>query len=105
MLNNNETEEGMTTVKGIDELAFAAAVAGDIYNMTSLLQYGWNGDATLGSWLTTNCKWVVDGLAGLEERVLVPFLLQVSVTVSSSSMPQATRLGSLHGRRPWRMYS
>ena len=35
MLNNNETEEGMTTVKGIDELAFAAAVAGDIYNMTS----------------------------------------------------------------------
>ena len=67
MLNNNETEEGMTTVKGIDELAFAAAVAGDIYNMTSLLQYGWNGDATLGSWLTSNCKWVVDGLAGLEE--------------------------------------
>ncbi len=43
MLNANETEEGMTSVKGIDELAFAAAVAGDIYNMTSLLQYGWNG--------------------------------------------------------------
>ena len=46
MLNANETEKGMTSVKGIDELAFAAAVAGDIYNMTSLLQYGWNGDAT-----------------------------------------------------------
>ena len=67
MLNANETEKGMTSVKGIDELAFAAAVAGDIYNMTSLLQYGWNGDATLGSWLTSNCKWVVDGLAGLKE--------------------------------------
>lgn len=67
MLNANETEAGMTSVKGIDELAFAAAVAGDIYNMTSLLQYGWNGDATLGSWLTSNCNWVVEGLKGLEE--------------------------------------
>ncbi|MCI5930746.1 MAG: imelysin, partial [Prevotella sp.] len=66
MLNANETEAGMTSVKGIDELAFAAAVAGDIYNMTSLLQYGWNGDATLGSWLTSNCNWVVEGLKGLE---------------------------------------
>ena len=66
MLNANETEEGMTSVKGIDELAFAAAVAGDIYNMTSLLQYGWNGDATLGSWLDSNCKWVVDGLKTIE---------------------------------------
>ena len=67
MLNANETEEGMTSVKGIDELAFAAAVSGDIYNMTTLLQYGWNGDATLGSWLNNNCKWVIDGLAGLEK--------------------------------------
>ncbi len=67
MLNANETAEGMTTVKGIDELAFAAAVAGDIYNMTSLLQYGWNGDSELGSWLNNNCKWVIDGLKDLEE--------------------------------------
>ena len=67
MLNANETAEGMTSVKGIDELAFAAAVSGDIYNMTTLLQYGWNGDATLGSWLNNNCKWVIDGLAGLED--------------------------------------
>ena len=66
MLNANETEEGMTSVKGIDELAFAAAVAGDIYNMTSLLQYGWNGDTTLGSWLTNNCNWVIEGLKDLE---------------------------------------
>ena len=33
MLNANETEKGMASVKGIDELAFAAAVAGDIYNI------------------------------------------------------------------------
>ena len=67
MLNNNETEEGMESVKGIDELAFAAAVSGDIYNMTTLLQYGWNGDATLGSWLTSNCNWVIEGLKNAEE--------------------------------------
>lgn len=67
MLNANETTEDMTTVKGIDELAFAAAVAGDIYNMTSLLQYGWNGDSELGSWLNNNCKWVIDGLKDLED--------------------------------------
>ncbi len=67
MLNANETADGMTSVKGIDELAFAAAVAGDIYNMTSLLQYGWNGESALGSWLNTNCKWVIDGLKDLED--------------------------------------
>ena len=59
----NETEEGMTSVKGIDELAFAAAVSGDLMNMTALLKYGWTEDATTGSWLTSNCKWVVDGTA------------------------------------------
>lgn len=67
MLNANETAKDMTSVKGIDELAFAAAVAGDIYNMTTLLQYGWNGDATLGSWLNSNCKWVIEGLKNAEE--------------------------------------
>ena len=59
----NETEEGMTSVKGIDELAFAAAVSGDLMNMTALLKYGWTEDATTASWLTSNCKWVVDGTA------------------------------------------
>lgn len=57
----NETEEGMTSVKGIDELAFAAAVSGDLMNMTALLNYGWTADATTGSWLTSNCKWVLNG--------------------------------------------
>lgn len=59
-LKTTDTEEGMTSVNGIDELAFAAAVSGDIRNMTSLLYYGWTADATTGSWLTSNCKWVVD---------------------------------------------
>lgn len=57
----NETEEGMTSVKGIDELAFAYAVSGDLMNMTSLLKYGWSEDATTGSWLKSNCNWVLEG--------------------------------------------
>lgn len=44
-LKANETEESMTSVKGIDELAFLAAVAGDVKNMTALLEYTWMGDA------------------------------------------------------------
>ncbi len=44
-LQTNETEESMTSVKGIDELAFLAAVAGDVKNMTALLEYTWMGDA------------------------------------------------------------
>ena len=44
-LKANDTEEGMTSVKGIDELAFLAAVAGDVKNMTALLEYTWMGDA------------------------------------------------------------
>ncbi len=69
-LKANETEEGMTSVKGIDELAFVAAVSGDLYNMTSLLYYGWTADATLGTWLSSNCKWVLDNTkyAGLSSE-------------------------------------
>lgn len=44
-LQANETDEGLTSVKGIDELAFLAAVAGDVKNMTALLEYTWMGDA------------------------------------------------------------
>lgn len=44
-LKANETEEGMTSVKGIDELAFLAAVAGDVKNMTAMLEFTWMGDA------------------------------------------------------------
>lgn len=59
----NETEDKMTSVSGLNELAFAAAISGDLRNMTSLLKYGWTADATTGSWLTSNCKWVLDGTA------------------------------------------
>ncbi len=65
--NADDSSEGMASVHGHDELAFAAAVAGDIYNMTTLLQYGWNGDAALGNWLTSNCNWVIEGLKNAEE--------------------------------------
>ena len=44
-LQANETEEGMTSVKGSDEIAFLNAVAGDIKNMTALLEYTWMGSA------------------------------------------------------------
>lgn len=62
-LTGNETAEGMSTVRGIDELAFAAAVSADIRNMTALLEYGWIGtgisaahNATLNA-----ASWVIDG--------------------------------------------
>ena len=44
-LKANDTEEDMTSVKGIDELAFLNAVAGDVKNMTALLEYTWMGSA------------------------------------------------------------
>ena len=44
-LNANDTEEGMTSVKGIDELAFLQAVAADVRNITALLEFTWMGSA------------------------------------------------------------
>lgn len=44
-LKNNDTDPDMTSVKGIDELAFLNAVAGDVKNMTALLEYTWMGAA------------------------------------------------------------
>ena len=41
----NDTEEGMTSVKGIDELAFLAAVSADVRNWTALLEFTWMGNA------------------------------------------------------------
>lgn len=59
----NETAEGMTSVKGIDELAFAAAVAEDVRNMTTLLEYGWlaNGISSPHNGILTAAPWVVEG--------------------------------------------
>lgn len=44
-LNANDTEKGMTSVKGIDELAFLQAVACDVRNITALLEFTWMGSA------------------------------------------------------------
>ena len=44
-LKANETEEDMTSVKGIDELAFLQAVAADVRNITALLEFTWMGSA------------------------------------------------------------
>lgn len=61
-LSGNDTDEGVTSVKGIDELAFLAAVAGDLRNMCYLLEYGWLGDTanTHKIFLYNNCKYVLD---------------------------------------------
>ena len=44
-LKANDTEEEMTSVKGIDELAFLQAVAADVKNITALLEFTWMGSA------------------------------------------------------------
>ena len=44
-LSANDTETGMTSVKGIDELAFLQAVACDVRNITALLEFTWLGNA------------------------------------------------------------
>ena len=59
-----ETEPGLTTVKTVDEAAFAAAVAGDLRNMIYLLEYAWlgnNGNAAHKTYLFNNARWTVDG--------------------------------------------
>ncbi len=64
-LKANETETGMTSVKGIDELAFLAAVAGDVRNITALLEYTWLGSAASNetkSLLANDASYVFNGL-------------------------------------------
>lgn len=47
----------------VDEAAFAAAVSGDIQNITALLEYEWDGNTTLETYLTNNADWVLTGSA------------------------------------------
>lgn len=59
-----ETEEGLTSVNTLDEAAFAAAVSGDLRNMTFLLEYGWLGDSANASHIAqikNNASWVISG--------------------------------------------
>ena len=44
-LKANDTDEGVTSVRGIDELAFLQAVAADVRNITALLEFTWMGNA------------------------------------------------------------
>lgn len=59
--NLTENQRKLRQVTTLQEAAFAAAVAGDLHNMTTLLEYEWTGDAQLGSYLTTNASWVLEG--------------------------------------------
>lgn len=68
-----ETEEGLTSVKTLNEAAFAAAVSGDLRNMTFLLEYGWLGDGATAahvSQIKNNASWVISGTrhAGLSPQ-------------------------------------
>lgn len=59
-----ETEEGLTTVKTLDEAAFAAAVSGDLRNMIYLLEYGWMGNKANSehvAQIKNNAPWVISG--------------------------------------------
>lgn len=58
-LNANETATGMSSVTGINELAFLAAVAADLRDKCFQLEYCWLGSSASTShytWLTTNCS-------------------------------------------------
>lgn len=72
MTNEYETEEGLTSVKTLDECAFAAAVSGDLRNMTSLLAYGWMGENASNDVRETlkNAPWVIGSTrnAGLSSK-------------------------------------
>lgn len=58
----NEDAAGMTSVQGIDELAFAAAVSEDICNMTNLLEFEWRGSSISATHnqILVDAPWVTD---------------------------------------------
>ncbi len=59
--NVEENKRKLRTVKTEQEAAFAAAVAGDLHNMTTLLAYEWTADAALKNYLTQNAQWTLNG--------------------------------------------
>lgn len=58
-----ETEAGLTSVSTVNEAAFAVAVAGDLRNMTYLLEYGWLGTSIPAAHQAqlANAIWVING--------------------------------------------
>lgn len=87
----NETYTGMTSVRGIDELAFAAAVSQDICNMTTLLEYGWLGSSISSEHNTilTNAPWVTANLQykGLSPRNISYGDYLLAATTSNGYFP------------------
>ena len=87
-LKANDTDEGVTSVKGIDELAFLQAVAGDVRNITALLEFTWMGSATSneskailsgeGSYVFSTLRY--NGLAADGKMCYGQFLLSPSAT-------------------------
>jgi len=63
-MTENEKENGLTSVKTVNEAAFAAAVSGDLRNMIYLLEYGWLGSGAAVSHQNQLAKsmWVIKAL-------------------------------------------
>lgn len=59
---NAQTLQKVTT---LSEAAFANAVSGDLQNMTALLEYEWDGLASLGTYLQQSASWVYNGAQNL----------------------------------------
>lgn len=62
-LTANETQEGMESVTGLNELAFLAAVAWDLRDKCYQLEYCWLGSETSSahsSWLKNNCTDILE---------------------------------------------
>ncbi len=92
-LSANDTDEGMTSVKGIDELAFLQAVAGDVRNVTAVLEYTWLGDQATSetkslingeaSYVTANLRY--KGMANESGMCYGDYLLSPSTTTGYGS--------------------
>ena len=92
-LKANDTDEGVTSVKGIDELAFLQAVAADVRNITALLEFTWMGSAASnetkailsgeGSYVFSTLRY--NGLASNGTMCYGQFLLSPSSTTGYHS--------------------
>lgn len=92
-LKANDTDKGVTSVKGIDELAFLQAVAADVRNITALLEFTWMGSAASnetkailsgeGSYVFSTLRY--NGLASNGTMCFGQFLLSPSSTTGYTS--------------------
>ena len=92
-LKANDADEGVTSVRGIDELAFLQAVAADVRNITALLEFTWMGSAASnetkailsgeGSYVFSTLRY--NGLASNGTMCYGQFLLSPSSTTGYTS--------------------